>query len=224
MNKLRFVLPMVFVFAIILAISSPVFAQPPTCTISVEPETTVVTVGDEFDVKIWIRDPDENNPIDMFEIIIAWDITELDLGPIFTHNLDGWTLDGISENQGLNPDIHFIIIAAHTDNVDAAIDSDISMATLRFRCRVGGEANIEAPTAIQDEYDQTNNPVVVSDYADTFLQYDVTGSYAIVEQSSPVGGIYSPTDKLSILTPYIALVGLIGAISTIFAIRRWRKD
>ena len=40
----------------------------------------------------------------------------------------------------------------------------------------------------------------------------------------PVGGIYSPTDKLNILAPYIALVGLIGAISTIFAIRRWRKD
>ena len=41
---------------------------------------------------------------------------------------------------------------------------------------------------------------------------------------NPVGGIYSPTDKLSILTPYITLVGLIGAITTIFAIRRWRKD
>ncbi len=40
--------------------------------------------------------------------------------------------------------------------------------------------------------------------------------------TNPVGGIYAPNDKLSILTPYIALVGLIGAISTFFAIRRWR--
>jgi hypothetical protein len=48
---------------------------------------------------------------------------------------------------------------------------------------------------------------------------------AVVEQyATPVGGIYAPNDKLSILTPYIALVGLIGAISAIFAIRRWRKD
>jgi hypothetical protein len=48
---------------------------------------------------------------------------------------------------------------------------------------------------------------------------------AVVEEyTTPVGGIYAPTDRLSILTPFIALVGLIGAISTIFAIRRWRKD
>ena len=39
-----------------------------------------------------------------------------------------------------------------------------------------------------------------------------------------VGGIYAPTDRLSILTPFIALVGLIGAIYTIFAIRKWCKD
>ncbi|KON27062.1 hypothetical protein AC481_05785 [miscellaneous Crenarchaeota group archaeon SMTZ-80] len=42
--------------------------------------------------------------------------------------------------------------------------------------------------------------------------------------TNPVGGIYAPNDKLNILTPFIALVGLIGAVSTIFAIRRWRKD
>ncbi|KON27902.1 hypothetical protein AC481_03180 [miscellaneous Crenarchaeota group archaeon SMTZ-80] len=39
-----------------------------------------------------------------------------------------------------------------------------------------------------------------------------------------VGGIYAPNDKLNILAPYIAIVGLIGAISSIFVIRRWRKD
>jgi hypothetical protein len=46
----------------------------------------------------------------------------------------------------------------------------------------------------------------------------------VVSGTIPVGGIVVPTDKLSIIAPYIALVGLIGAISTIFAIRRWRKD
>jgi hypothetical protein len=50
-----------------------------------------------------------------------------------------------------------------------------------------------------------------------YLEIEYTSAHA-------VGGIYAPTDKLSILTPFIALVGLIGTISTIFAIRRWRKD
>ncbi|MCW3974871.1 MAG: hypothetical protein NWE86_01325 [Candidatus Bathyarchaeota archaeon] len=50
------------------------------------------------------------------------------------------------------------------------------------------------------------------------------GDIGIDSPKNVVGGIYASTDKLNILTPYIALVGLIGAISTIFAIRRWRKD
>jgi hypothetical protein len=55
-----------------------------------------------------------------------------------------------------------------------------------------------------------------------------TGNYLIraeVEQYiSSVGGISYSVNKLEIISPYIALVGLIGAISTIFAIRRWLKD
>ncbi len=48
---------------------------------------------------------------------------------------------------------------------------------------------------------------------------------AVVEEiGNPVGGVFYSADKVSLLSPYIALVGLIGAISTIFAIRRWRKD
>ncbi len=50
------------------------------------------------------------------------------------------------------------------------------------------------------------------------------GDIGIDPPKNVVGGIYASTDKLSILTPYIALVGLIGAVSTIFAIRRCHKD
>ena len=50
---------------------------------------------------------------------------------------------------------------------------------------------------------------------DPYIEYAFAG---------PVGGIYKPNSKLNILAPYIALVGLIGIISTIFAIRRWLKD
>lgn len=52
---------------------------------------------------------------------------------------------------------------------------------------------------------------------DPYIEYELA-------PANPVGGIYVPSDNLCILTPYIALVGLIGIISTIFAIRRWRKN
>jgi dipeptidyl aminopeptidase/acylaminoacyl peptidase len=37
---------------------------------------------------------------------------------------------------------------------------------------------------------------------------------------TPVGGVVSPINKLEILTPYLALAGLIAAVSTLFIIKR----
>ena len=58
-----------------------------------------------------------------------------------------------------------------------------------------------------------------------------TGSYEFVSFAAttlelvfpPVGGVASPVNKLEILTPYIALVGLIIAVSTVYVIKK-RKD
>jgi len=40
---------------------------------------------------------------------------------------------------------------------------------------------------------------------------------------APVGGVLVPVNKLDLLAPYLALVGLVGAVSTVFAIRKKRK-
>jgi hypothetical protein len=42
-------------------------------------------------------------------------------------------------------------------------------------------------------------------------------------EPAPVGGLVTPTNKLEILTPYIALAGLITAISAVYVAKR-RKD
>jgi len=39
----------------------------------------------------------------------------------------------------------------------------------------------------------------------------------------PVGGVATPVNKLSILTPYLALIGLAGAVATVIGLRRRRK-
>ena len=41
-----------------------------------------------------------------------------------------------------------------------------------------------------------------------------------VNQVAPVGGIVTPVDKLELLTPYIALAGLIIVVSTVYVIKR----
>ena len=41
---------------------------------------------------------------------------------------------------------------------------------------------------------------------------------------APVGGITTPINKIEILTPYLALAGLIAAVTAAFTIRKRRKD
>jgi len=45
----------------------------------------------------------------------------------------------------------------------------------------------------------------------------------IYQGLGPVGGVATPVNKLEILTPYLALAGLIAAVSTVFVIKR-RKE
>jgi len=42
----------------------------------------------------------------------------------------------------------------------------------------------------------------------------------IQQLGSPVGGVASQVNKLTILTPYLALGGLIVAVSTVYVIKR----
>jgi len=47
---------------------------------------------------------------------------------------------------------------------------------------------------------------------------------ATVHQSSgPVGGVLTGTDKLAVLSPYLALIGLVGAVTVAVAVTRRRK-
>ena len=40
----------------------------------------------------------------------------------------------------------------------------------------------------------------------------------------PVGGVFVPVNKFAILVPYLALISLVGAVTTVFAVRRRRKS
>jgi len=59
------------------------------------------------------------------------------------------------------------------------------------------------------------------------LQVDPRGDYmirAVVEQvSRPVGGVLTPVNKLTVLVPYLALIGLVGAVTVAFAVTRRQK-
>ena len=63
------------------------------------------------------------------------------------------------------------------------------------------------------------------------IMYDVMVSNGVVEQREPttpsgpsgyVGGEVFSANKLAVLSPYLALIGLVGVISTVVAVKRRR--
>ncbi|WP_455368620.1 DNRLRE domain-containing protein [[Eubacterium] cellulosolvens] len=70
-----------------------------------------------------------------------------------------------------------------------------------------GVAGVDAAARFSTKENTANWPVLKIDY----------------ELPGPVGGVSTPVNKLEILTPYMALAGLIAAISTVYVIRK-RKD
>jgi len=64
------------------------------------------------------------------------------------------------------------------------------------------------------------------DDASIFIQGYITPDLfiCIAHQSTrPVGGVLTPVNKLAILAPYLALLGLVGAVSLAATARRRRK-
>jgi len=45
----------------------------------------------------------------------------------------------------------------------------------------------------------------------------------ILTLEAPIGGVVTPTNKLEVLTPYIALAGLVVAVSVVVAVKK-RRD
>ena len=94
---------------------------------------------------------------------------------------------------------------------------DSVWASLTFHCLGQGSSKITV-YSLADSIDLTDGGVTYHSSPDP---YEIICNQL---SSNAVGGFFVPLNKFNILLPYIALVGLIGAISTIFAIRRWRKD
>jgi len=117
---------------------------------------------------------------------------------------------GVLISGSASPDVGYLSI-----DITSAMQDDIDngRAFTSFLIRLATNTDSDAKADVwgfrASEYTGTDQ--------DPFVEYELA-------PENPVGGIYASKDKFNILAPYIALVGLIGAISTIFAIRRRHKN
>ena len=200
MGMHKIVLATLLVTLCILGLSLPVSAQP-TGAIGLEPGIINIAVSTNFDVKVSILSL--SGPMSQFSLEVFFDPT---LVEHITHvnfvETRGWTI--LDEAVGdFGNGMEYRIAAS-----GPAYSADAVWAIITFHCLAEGDSVITAMGTVRSVIGGAKSffdPVQIS-------VHQVT--------PAPVGGIVAPTNKLSIIAPYLALAGLVAAVSTVIVVRR----
>jgi len=167
----------------------------------IEPSTITVMVCREFTVEIWIR----AIPYYMigFDFRVEWDPTAMEYR-YHTTNDHGWP-----EIHGVGADYLWF---GYPPDTGHAITGDDWWATITFHCLHEGTS------------------IIIVESADTVWLWDGVGEpfgvdpeyygATVHQYARAVGGVLTGTDKLAVLSPYLALIGLVGAVTVAVAVRR----
>ena len=196
----RLLISTLLIAVVALAIVSPALAVP-QAKIVIEPRIVEAYVGQSFTIDVWIRDLSEDM-VD-FGIKISWDPTMMEYVNHANHvSANGWSLAGPGEVVDLDNSEYLLIAEG------PAFGEDASWTTITFRCLGEGSSPINVVDwLIENEFEDP---------------FDVEILKAAVNQNpeATVGGVVSQINKLEIITPYLALAGLITVVSTVYVIKR----
>jgi hypothetical protein len=120
-------------------------------------------------------------------------------------------LDGFILTVNIGPSEFIELIDAFSEDLSEPITHDVKIGTVRLHCLGMGSVIVDI--------DESQSGVFIE--PNLIPAAGVDG--VIHQRGHPVGGITTSINKLTILTPYIALAGLIAAVSTVYVIKR-RKD
>ncbi|WP_455279298.1 hypothetical protein [[Eubacterium] cellulosolvens] len=173
-----------------------------------------VFVCNEFEVELWVRDLPTSTLLAMVMLIVyvTWDPDLMELQNIELNLPASWS---VSYGPTEETDSLFIVVEG-TD-----FSSNWKWITFTFHCKGEGSSPINIP----EYYEHSSGGVVEIGPTAIISTIEHTKLKAAVTQTiepAPVG-VVTPTNKLPILTPYIALAGLIATISAVYVVKK-RKD
>jgi hypothetical protein len=168
-------------------------------TLSVEStgsHSITVNFNNNFDMEFWIRDP--SHQIVDLKFTISWDPNKMEAVSGVTSPPSGWGMG----TKDLGPGLIQVLTGGATP-----FQGDKLLFTLSFRCIDNGISTIS---------------VIDASYHDPpGVPYNLNILSATANQQRPVvGGVVSPVNKPLMLAPYLALVGLVAAVSAVVVIRR----
>ena len=211
LSKLTFA--SILMIAIILGLCMSTQAQPTANMISIVPDEVTIPVSNQFKIEVVTSENGNINgapdsPITQIYFYLQWDPTQIDikLDTVTPNVPSGWTVSAIPP-AGPTPPSQLVFTAIGNTPVNDAH----KWLELEYHCIDEGTSNIQIMGLT------INSVGLPTDYA-------VFG--ATVNQIpalAAVGGLTTPINKLEILAPYLALAGLIIAVSTVYTFKR-RKD
>jgi hypothetical protein len=191
---------------------SPAFAVP-EATITVSPNIINVSVGESFQVRIYITGLDPQNGIVYFRFIITWDNTLMQNTGQSVHLPTGWThlIDWGITTDG--PTTSYFTLEGYIGTGEPASDNNWYWETFTFRCLGVGSAPLNLPTTVTEQGGSTYTAFVngVVEVYDLSFEKGAVSQIAPSPPSTPyhVGGEVFSANKLAVLSPYLALISVI---------------
>jgi len=199
------ILPTILAALIILGLTQPVSAPINDPDMVAEPAEINVYVCSNFDVEIWIRNLPEQSIMYRFRFALEWSPGLIEFVGISENYAQerGWNF--MIPDQG----DYYCVFEAWVDE-GGWEQGDAPWLKLTFHCSGAGTSplHIDKPLI----YLRPTTEIA----PDTF-------SATVHQSSRPVGGILTAANKLAILSPYLTLLGLVGAVTVAVAALRRRK-
>ncbi len=212
MESQKILLPIILAGLLITGFTLPTEAQPPTPKWSLEPSIVTINPCENFTLTLWIRDIPDGWAMTEFEFMIEWDPTLMEIVdfPIFLGEVRGWENMSIA----LNATINLRLLGMQANG--AQWSEDAAWFEFTFHCIS------EGTSAVTLSSPEVGTITLVALVGGGTVNLEPEPFEVTVNQvePAPVGGISTPINKLEILTPYIALAGLIAVVSVVYVIKR----
>jgi hypothetical protein len=155
-----------------------------------------------------------------FDLSVTWDPSQMEIVDYSNYACDR---DWIGKEK-IDED-SYCLLASKLSN-EAAWSSDAIWVTLTFHCLGWGTSEITVESSsLGSIWIWDGDPLGIP-YATHPEPFGIICSQLrpFPPGSTVVGGVTIPTDKVSILMPYLALVGLLGLMVTVLVTRKRSKN
>jgi hypothetical protein len=206
-----FIITVLLVSVISLSLISPVLADPPYYPkVIVNPTSITAGVSTTFSITFSVEDIPSGYGLTYLGLVLTWPSSDMELvsGTEGASLPPGWKVS-LGDFTEIPPGSEKKYFQMSRDTGEP-VTVEREWLTVTFHCLRPGPSMITVDGGVD-----------VKELPDGFITGEAIEPIEVtVNQLSPIGGVTTPVNKIAILTPYLALAGLIAAVSAIVIKKR----